>query len=578
MATDGWGYMSAAAGVVDSLRRAGVKRVFAIPAVETTELFEAFLHSSVELVLVTQEQCAAHMADAHTRVTGELSACLVGPGAGLTSSLSGITGARLDSTPMIVLVASPPSPSQLVASSRLEVLDPMVGSRPLCKGVFAIEEPEEVPAVLSQAIQIARGGEPGPVLVEIPAEVQGKSGRMEGTGFKQGPRLLSDTAKHDLSKVILMIDQARNVGLYAGAGCFDATDELSELAQRLEAPVATTLTGLGVLPTIHPLVVGYGPGRAGTPLAEQVFSRCDLVVAMGCKFYEVAAGLEGTAAQTNLVHIDIEPTEALQNVQAAVAVQAPAKQAMRFLLDKLEEKTQPNVREIIRNGKSTFKAAISKRVEWVDAVDPVKFFNVLGELLGSEDRLILDSGRHAYFGIASFQVQAERTLIAPIGYRALGFSVPAAVAAAMAQPERRVVACIGDGGFLLTGSELLTARRCNVAPVIVVFAETPLNTDFSFSSRLIERKTQVDLMPVNYEQMAKAFDVGFIQIMRDSELEAGLKTALTMEAPVIVEMRVAYREADPYLKGAKRKTWQRLTRPLALRLGAQFIMHRILED
>jgi acetolactate synthase-1/2/3 large subunit len=568
--------MSGAEGAVDSFRRAGVTRVFGAPAVETTPLFDAFRESSIEIVLVTHARSAAFMADAHARVTGELSVCLLCPGPGLINVLGGIGEARLDSSPMVVLVAGSGLAGAAEPGSGLQALDHSVLTRPMCKGIFTVDEPEMVPHVLSQAIAHVRRGEPGPVLVEIPAEVQQREGRMEGTGFRPVPKVISDEAVAGLELVAQKIKAAKTVGIYAGAGCLVGMAELAELADRLDAPVATTISGLGVLPYIHPLCVGFGPGASGTPLAETTVGRCDLVLAIGCKFYDSTVDGAEVAPRGELVHVDIDPGVAGRNTDAAVAITAPAKAAMRFLLDRVDEKNNAEIREHIRQGKRSLRKAIGEREAWTDAVDPVKFFVQLRDQMGGEDVLVLDAGRHAYFGIASYQVQAPRTLLAPTDYGALGFAVPCAVAAKLAIPEHTVVACVGDGGFLLTGMELLTARRCNVAPVVVVFAEAPLESHLSSPERMLRRDASVELVPVNYEDLARALDVHYVRIMRDADIAPGLSRALTAQAPVVVEMRVAYRDAAYYLKAAQRSDWQHKPRPVALRLGARVIMSRIL--
>jgi acetolactate synthase-1/2/3 large subunit len=150
------------------------------------------------------------------------------------------------------------------------------------------------------------------------------------------------------------------------------------------------------------------------------------------------------------------------------------------------------------------------------------------------------------------------------------------VAVKLARPEHQVVACVGDGGFLLTGVELLTARRCNVAPVVVVFAEGPLAGGSPAAECILHRATSVDHVPVNYEELARALDVHYLRIMRDAELEEGLRRALTAESPTVVEMRVAYRDAASYLKATQRADWQHKPRPVAMRLAARIIQSRML--
>jgi len=264
------------------------------------------------------------------------------------------------------------------------------------------------------------------------------------------------------------------------------------------------------------------------------------------------------------------------NLPAEVAVTAPAKLAIRFLLDRIEARSHPQMRERIRAAKRDLRQRLDAREAWPDAVDPIKFYRLLRELMSSEDILILDAGQHAFFGFACYQVQAPRTLLAPVDYRASGFAIPAAVAVGLDRPDGRVVACIGDGGFLQTHQELLTARRCNTAPVVVVFADQQLGLVRSFQERVLGRETAVDLVPVDYEQLAAALGVRYVCVRHDGEVTAGLKRALTMQAPVIVELRVAYREASGYLRVAEQLERRRLPRAASLRVGARLILKKIL--
>ncbi|MBW2702191.1 MAG: thiamine pyrophosphate-binding protein [Deltaproteobacteria bacterium] len=571
-----WGHMSGAQAVVNSLRRAGVKRVFGIPAIETTYLFDAFESSPIEMVLCTHEHSAVFMADAHARATGELSACVLAPGPGLTNAMTGLAEAKMDTSPLLALVAG-----QLEGGQReetvVDALDQLAMARPLCKRVFRVEDPEEIPPALARAVRLAQEGAPGPVLVEIPVDVQRRRGRMEGTGFRPGPKELSRKAFESLARTVKKMQRAKQVGLYVGAGCFEATEEVAALAELLHAPVATTISGLGCLPFIHPLSVGFGPGPVGSPLAEDCLAQCDLLLAVGCRFSEATIGPSAYVLDAELVHIDIEEGVAGRRVPAAQAITAPARQALRFLLDRLQERPDDGgMRERVRQGKRELRDRLKARKPWRDAVDPIKFFVGLRELMGSDDVLVLDAGHHAHFAVASYAVQAPRSLIAPVDYRAAGFAVPAAVAIKLAKPDYRVVACVGDGGFLKTCMELLTARRCNASPVVVVFADGKMDLLRAFQERVIGRETCVDLVPVNYEQLALALGVGYLCIRHDGEIEEGLRQALTMEKPVVVECRVAYRELSAYLEASRQAEVEKLPRATYLRVGARLLMRKIL--
>jgi len=558
--------MTGAEGVVRCLRRAGVAQVFATPSVEATLLFEAFAQGELPTILVTQEQNAATMADAHARATGALSACLLGPGPGLTKALTGLAEARLDSSPVLGLVATP------AGTGELELLDL---ARPVCKRVFRLEEPEEVPAAMARAVRLALEGEPGPVLVEIPEDVQRRSGRQEGTGFRPEPRELSDEARAGLEQAAALCARARQVGLYAGAGCLSAGEELLRLAEALDAPVATSLSGLGLVPHIHPLAVGFGPGPAGTPLAQDALARCDLLLAVGCRFSEAATGGLRLAEGVDLVHVDIEPAALGRHAACRIGVAAPARAALRFLLDRVQAQRHPEMRELIRDRKRGARRALAERAPWPDAVDPLKVFVQLRELMASEDVLILDAGPPAAHGVAAYPVQAPRTLLLPVDFHASGFAVPAAVAVKLARPGLRVVACAGEDGFLQSAVELLTARRCGLSLVVLVFCEGPRAELGGPPGRALDRETVSGLTPVGYASLAEALGVAHQVIRTDAELQAGLRRALTTEAAVVVELRVSPRalavpaalEADP---GALR-----LPRAAALRLAVRSLLRRL---
>jgi acetolactate synthase I/II/III large subunit len=560
-----WGTMTGAEGVVDCLRRAGVTRVFGIPSADSNELFAALRRSPIDVVLSTNEPNASFMADAHARVTGELGACLLGPGPGLMNAMNGIALARVDASPVFVLVAGAPT----------QGFDSLSSAEPICKGVFRIREAAAVPLTLARAVRLAQEQGPGPVLVEVPRDVLLQTARMEGTGFRVGPWVMGPEVSAALEQAVERVKKAQRVGIYAGAGCISAAEELMALAERLQAPVATTLSGLGVLPSNHPLVVGFGLGKSGAPFSDEVFQKCDLVVAVSCKFHETTIKTVNLNPTKTIVHIDADPHVVGVGVPQAIGVAAPAKHALRFLLDRVGPRGDAGFTEQIRLGKKAYRQALAARPEWKDAVDPVKFFIQLRDLLSTEDILVLDSGRHAFYGVASYPVLAPRTLLMPVDHRAIGFSIPAAVAANLARPEARVVGCIGDGGLLHTGFELLTARRCNVSPVVVVFSDDRFDDVHASHERMLGREVLVGLVPVNYQELAKAFGLGYVRIQRDSELKLGLQKALTMEKPVLVELRVAYREPTPFLKEAVRAEWKRLPRSAALRLGVRLIMKKL---
>jgi acetolactate synthase-1/2/3 large subunit len=577
MNSSAWGHMSGAKAVVDSLRRAEVSRVFGSASVKHTELAAAFFESSIELILVANSQCAAHMADAHSRVTGELSVCLLTPGQGVTDALGGIAEARLDSIAMIVLVVGTMPAIQCESHKKVADFDFLAGARAVCKAVLDIEEPEYVPHVLSSAVQLARGDEPGPVGVIVSTAVQEQTGRMEGTGFKIIPKALSDRAAQSLESVAETIKQVSRVGIYVGAGCLSATTEVVEMAEKLCAPVAVTLSGLGVVPQVHPCFAGFGPGSVSSTFVENLFDQCELVLAVGCKIHQLAAAGYQVAPPSKLVHIDIQDSGLADGRLAAINIVAPAKVGLRYLLDRIDQKSDWQVKEVIRAHKRKLRRALAQRPSLAAGVDPARFFAELRDLLSGEDVLVLDSGVHTFFGVACYFAQKPRTLLAPFDYLVSGFSIPAAVAAQIAYPEIKVVACIEEDGFKNTSVELLTARRCNVVPIVVVFSQEPSQIEQHVTERMICRESHVDLIPVDYEQYAHALNVGYIKISSEDKLRSGLKKALTMNVPVIIELCVSYESYSKELSENVNR-WRELPGAVANRLGARYILEEILKS
>jgi acetolactate synthase-1/2/3 large subunit len=534
------GQPSGMADVVEGLQHAGVSRIYGTSAVAGTPLYGALMNSHIEVVLATNDTCSVFMADTHGRITGHVGVCAITRGSSM-AAFEGLAEALLSDSPVIVLLVTGETAFDEAGRGMTPDHKQMAAIGSLCRAVFRVRIADEVPMVLAQALRTAYEGEPGPVLVEIPTDIRHTAVNMKDVSFLHLGQTLSAFAETKLEQVVTLIESASTVGFLVGPGCFSAEEELVHLAEQLEAPVASTGCGLGVLPFIHPLSVGPATGPV-TSLAKKALSQCELVLVVGCKVAEplgdIVQKLPG-----KLVYIDSASNQPSFGVPADVVVQAPVEAAIRFLSNHLQPREgaqEPGMRELIRHEKRKRRQEILDRPARTDAVDPVKFFVTLRELLSGEDVLILDNGPHAGFGIGYYSVQAPRTLLMPLDYGTQGFSVPAAIAATLALPDKRVVSCVEEQGFWLSGMELLTARRCDSAPLVVVFCDTQVGIACSPDDCLLQRSASVKLLPVDYEALARALGVHYVCIRNDQELEAGLRQALTIDAAVVVELRVSY--------------------------------------
>ena len=363
--------MTGAEAVVETLKLLGVERVFGLPGVQNIELFDALADAPFSTFTPTNESAAVFMADAHARVTGKIGVVVVTAGPGLTNALTGIAEAHLDSSPVLVLVSASGEMTgkffQLHQISQGDVVKPLV------KGFFKPARVEEIPQVVSNAAELACQGEPGSVVVEI-----GSTLLMGRTRFSQpaASRLpTSDDIGTQLDAAAGKLRNSESVGIYAGAGAFRAVDELKTLAELLQAPVATTISGRGVLAEDHPLSVGYGFGRTGTAAAWRLFRKVRTLLAVGCKYGETATGAYGVKPPRGHIHINVNPECLGANFPTSLAIAADARLAIGGLVARLKNDRRPintALQNYIRQARvrAESKAQDSKS----NAVTPRQFF------------------------------------------------------------------------------------------------------------------------------------------------------------------------------------------------------------
>jgi len=550
--------MSGAEGVIESLQRAGIRGLFVDPAAGQLPSPEFCAGRQVRLLYANLAGSASIMADAAARATGQPGACLLAQEGGFFRSAGLLRLSRIDSVPLVALVLAE------------NVAEPELGLAGVCKGLYQIEAPEEIPPVLAQAVQLARDGEPGPVLVRLSRGALSGCGWMRGTGFRQGPRPLEEEAQKQLDRLVEWLEEAEQVAIYAGAGCLDAGEELQQLCEKLAAPLATTISGAGALPFQHPLAAGYGPPPTGWPLADEAFSGSRLVLAVGCK---PPPETLSQLPDCRTVLIDTRPQAPAGEDWFCVC--APIKPALRYLLERVPFRTRPELQQQLLEGKKRLRKVLAGLAagEGNTELLSLQVFVELRELLAAEDFLLLDSGRQAACALAAFMPQQPRGLLLPVGAGLAGWSIPAAVAVSALFPERRVVACVGEGSFTETAFELLSARRCDLAPVVVVFSPSAPERLPSVG-RLVARETVRELAPVNLENAAHALDCAYFCAAAEDELAAALRGALTAERPALVELKLRYPEIRLMEKLARSDG--ALPRGLWLRLAARALHQQLL--
>ena len=559
--------------IMSALKAEGVDRIFGIPGVQNLELFDALQDSGIETVLVTHELCAAFMAEATSRITGKAGCALTVPGPGLTNAFTGIGEALLDSSPVVVIIPGPRNDTTL--KYQLHQMPQAELARPITKAAIRIEKADDIYPEIRRAFEIATSGEPGPVVVEVPHNLF--MGRAE---VRQLPSL-PEQAPPDpqtTEKILRLLRAAKRVGIYAGFGTSDARGELMRLAELLQAPIATTLGGRGVVPEDFAYCVGFGFGASGTAIAEEVFAECDLVLAVACKFGEVATGAYGFPRPKQLIHIDINEQVVGRNMPATVGLAADAQATLALLVTALDQ--DPEIRSRPRdvrfiNRIEAWRADFAARVEsapaWESSVNPAKLMWTLRKLAARDAIITTDSGGHQFWVAEYFPVYERRSYLTPTDYQSMGYSVPAMIAAKLACPSRQVIGVVGDGSFLMTGAELVTAARLGLDPVLVIFNDGELGIIREAQEKIFRRTSAIKLRNPDFEALARAYGANYFLIANDAEIESKLKAALASGSLAVVDARVEYRETTRYFKGASSAVIGRMPLAQKARMAARLV-------
>jgi len=555
--------------VIKALKASGVERVFGIPGVQNLELFDALREAALETVLVTHELCASFMAEAHSRVTGKPGCCVLVPGPGLTNALTGIGEALLDSSPMVVII--PGARTDAPYKFQLHQIAQGDLARPITKAVIRAERAEDVYPGIRRAFTTALAGEPGPVVVEIPYNLFMAHAELTEPPPAERP---PDPDEKVLEEILRLIRQAKRVGIYAGFGASEARDDLRRLAEILQAPLATTLGGRGVIPEDHPLSVGFGFGPSGTAIAEEVFGECDLVLAIACKFGEVATGAYSLKAPEKLIHVDINPDVFGKNLPATLTLQADARAALRRLVEQLEREPRPPDAALVKriaDYRAEFAAEVERAPFWDSSVNPARLLWELRKLLPRDAIISTDSGGHQFWVAEYFPVYERRSYLTPTDYQSMGYSMPAMIAATLAFPSRQVVGVVGDGSFLMTGPELVTAARLGLNPVVLLFNDGELGIIREAQQTIFKRTSAIQLRNPDFEALAKAYGAGYFRISNDQEIGPVLQKALAARQLVLLDARVEYREMTRYFKGASAAVVSRMPVGQKLRMAGRLL-------
>jgi acetolactate synthase-1/2/3 large subunit len=541
--------MLGADAILRSLEAEGVDIAFGIPGGAILPLYDAFARgTTVRHVLARHEQGAGHMAQGYARASGRVGVAIATSGPGATNLVTPIADAWMDSTPLVCITGQ--VRSTLIGTDAFQECDITGITMPVVKHSWLVQDAQELPAILKAAFHVARTGRCGPVLVDVPRDVQETEidfvwpDEVDLPGWRPPSRVHSRQVRDAAARIAAAAEPV----LYVGGGVLNghATDELLALAEAGGIPVVTTLMAKGAFPESHELHFGH-PGMHGQKWANWAINKCDVLVAVGSRFDDRVTGkLSAFAADATVVHLDVDSAEIGKLRHADIPVVGPLKAVLAELADEVAR---------LREAGSPAPAAWVSRIEgWREefplrygppggAVRPQALLEALQELTEGRDDVVFTTGvgQHQMWAMQYLHCDRPRSFITSGGLGTMGFGVPAAVGAKAARPDATVVCIDGDGCFQMTAQELATAVQADLPIVVVIVNNGYLGMVLQWQDMFYaERRSQVELgqaLP-DYAKLAEAYGGVGITVDSEDELPDALARALACGRTCVVDVRV----------------------------------------
>jgi acetolactate synthase-1/2/3 large subunit len=546
--------------LVEYLERRGVDVVFGLCGHTLVQMLDALKNSSIPFITGRHEQVAAHAADGYARASGKPGVVLLHVGPGMTNGVTGVANAALDSIPMVVIIGDVQSyyhgrhPHQEMNlhtdADQFEVY------RPFCKRIYRVPRAEDLPRIIERAFHLATSGRPGPVVVDVPMDFF--SVELPAGAFQQDPAPMArptiDAATAE--RVVRALSEARRPVVFAGGGVHiaGASNELRDLVEALEVPLVHSLMGKGALPDGHPLLVG-ATGYWGMPIANEMAREADLILAVGTRFGETDSSswdprFTFAIPPTRLIHIDIDPAEIGRNYPAELGIVADAKQALGAIAAvgrRRPASSRKELRDRIAKGRQEFAHNWARERESDEyPMRPERILAEVRKALPADGYIVTDVGWNKNGVGQQFPITVPGTFITPGGLATMGFGHAAALGVKYAQPDRAVLALVGDGCFSSNMSVVATAMEAKLPVVWVVMDNASFGVIGNIENRHLGGRYgtafEVDGQPyhVDYAAVARACGARGINIKSAAELGPAIKEALGSEVPTLIQVQTSH--------------------------------------
>lgn len=528
--------MNGAQVMVKCLENEGVEMVFGYPGVAICPFYDSLLDTDIKSVLIRTEQNAAHAASGLARVTGKVGVCAVTSGPGATNLITGIATAFADSIPLVCITGQ--VNSELIGSDVFQEADITGAAESFVKYSYLVKNAEDIPQIFKEAFYIANTGRKGPVLIDVPIDVQNAPVRKFKYPDSVSMRTYKPTVKGhivQIKKVIAELEKAKRPVICAGGGVLlgDAQKLLREFSHRHKIPVVTTMMGIGAMQTEDPLYFGM-VGNNGAPCANRAMNEADMIIMVGARVADRAVNQPEIITKNKvLVHMDVDPAEIGKNAGPTIPLVGDAK---HIFSDMLEQELDGDYSEWVVCLQEYEKTMTDTRKPDPAFVDPAEFVRRLSEKMEQDAVYVADVGQNQIWSCRNCKIR-EGSFLTSGGMGTMGYSIPAAMGAKLGAPGRQVVAVCGDGSFQMSMMEFATMRQYQVPVKIVVIANHYLGMVREYQQNTYKgRYSVVELGGgPDLEKLAQAYGMDFIRLEAPDKMDEAIDAFLKDEDAVLME-------------------------------------------
>lgn len=527
--------------MIRCLQEEHVDTIFGYPGAAVVDIYESLRTSSIHHVLVRQEQAAVHCASGYARTTGKVGVCIATSGPGATNLITGIATAYMDSIPIVIFTGQ--VKSNLIGRDVFQEVDITGATEPFIKHSYLIQDPKEFPRIVKEAFYIARTGRPGPVLIDIPMDYQATQIEYHWpkTVHIRGYKPTIEGHIGQIKKAIKLLQNSKRPLVCVGGGVqlAGAKEELTKFIEASHIPSVHTLMGLGVLPTKHPYNEGM-IGSHGFAHSNWALKNADTILFIGARIADRAVANVGILDENaNIIHIDVDPAEIGKITSANIPVVGDAKKVLEEMLPLVRRlDTKDWCQEIANHRKE------KEEVHPEGAVNPKLVVRKLSELLDDQAIIAADVGQNQFWTVRNMEIKGERKLICSGGFGTMGYSLPAAIGAAIGNKDKKVVSLMGDGSFQMSLFELGTLIQEGVKPLVILFNNSGLGMVRELQRKvdLKENGVALDCNP-DFTKLVSAYGIRSKCVSEASEIEPALREALSEDAPYFLEFIVSDKES-----------------------------------